>query len=57
MQFERRRQEARDLEHAAGGLELHKRKGTPYNPVQDGFVFPKDQTEATSHQQPTTNNQ
>ncbi len=46
IQFERRREEKRELEHAAAILELHKRKGVPYDPAQDGFVFSKDQVEA-----------
>jgi hypothetical protein len=46
IQSERRRQEKRDLEHAAAILELHKRKGVPYDLAQDGFVFSKDQVEA-----------
>jgi hypothetical protein len=46
IQSERRRQEKRDLEHAAAILELHKRKGIPYDLAQDGFVFSKDQVEA-----------
>jgi hypothetical protein len=27
-------------------MELHKRKGIPYDLAQDGFVFSKDQVEA-----------
>jgi hypothetical protein len=46
IQCERRRQEKRDLEHAAAILELHKRKGIPYDLAQDGVVFSKDQVEA-----------
>jgi hypothetical protein len=49
MQSDRRHQEKRDLEHAAAILELHKRKGIPYDLAdlaQDGFVFSKDQVEA-----------
>jgi len=48
IQSERRHQEKRELERAAGVLELHKRKGIPYDPIQDGFVFSKDQVEAFS---------
>jgi len=53
IQSERRHQEKRELERAAGVLELHKRKGIPYDPAQDfyseaGFVFSKDQVEAFS---------
>jgi hypothetical protein len=46
IQSERRRQEKRDLEHAAAIMELHKRKGIPYDLAQDGFVFSKDQVAA-----------
>jgi hypothetical protein len=46
IQAERRHQEKRDLEHAAAILELHKRKGIPYEPAQDGFVFSTDRVEA-----------
>jgi hypothetical protein len=43
IQSERRHDEERDLKRAAALLELHKHKGIPYDPVQDGFVFSKDQ--------------
>jgi hypothetical protein len=46
IQAERRHNEERDLKRAAALLELHKHKGIPYDPVQDGFVFSKDQVEA-----------
>jgi hypothetical protein len=45
-QAERRREQERDLKRAAALLEVHKHKGIPYDPVQDGFVFSKDQVEA-----------
>jgi hypothetical protein len=48
IQSERRHQEERDLKRAAGLLELHKRKGIPYDLAQDGFVFSEDQVEAFS---------
>jgi hypothetical protein len=48
IQSERRREQERELKHAAALLELHKHKGIPYDPVQDGFVFSKDQIEAFS---------
>ena len=48
IQAERRLQHERDLKRAAAILELHKHKGIPYDPVQDGFVFSKDQIEAFS---------
>jgi hypothetical protein len=46
IQTERRLQHERDLKRAAALLELHKHKGIPYDPVQDGFVFSKDEIEA-----------
>jgi hypothetical protein len=46
IQSERRHQEERQLKSAAALLELHKRKGIPYDLAQDGFVFSKDQVEA-----------
>lgn len=39
MQAERVRLQERDLGRAAELLELHKHKGIPYDPTQDGFVF------------------
>jgi hypothetical protein len=48
IQSERRHEQERDLKHAAALLELHKHKGIPYDPAQDGFVFSKDQIEAFS---------
>jgi hypothetical protein len=35
----------RELKQAAALVELHKRKGLPYEPVEDGFVFSKDEVE------------
>jgi len=46
IQYERRHQQERALTRAAGILEHHKRKGIPYDPAADGFVFSKDQIEA-----------
>jgi hypothetical protein len=46
IQSERRIQQERDLKRAAALLELHKHKGIPFDPAQDGFVFSKDQVEA-----------
>jgi hypothetical protein len=48
IQSDRRHEEKRSLEHAAAIVELHKRKGIPYDLAQDGFVFSKDQVEAFS---------
>jgi hypothetical protein len=48
IQAERRLQQERDLKHAAALLELHKHKGLPYDPSQDGFVFSKGEIEAFS---------
>ena len=49
IQAERREKEERDLKRAAALLEMHKVKGIPYDPAQDGFVFSNDQIEAYSH--------
>ncbi len=46
MQAERRQEHERHLKRAAALLELHKHKGIPYDPSQDGFVFSKDEVEA-----------
>jgi hypothetical protein len=46
IQSERRHEQEREIKRAAGLLELHKRKGIPYDPAQDGFVFSRDQIEA-----------
>ncbi len=46
IQAERRHEQERDLKRAAALLELHKHKGIPYDPSQDGFVFSKDEIEA-----------
>jgi hypothetical protein len=46
IQSERRREQEREIKRAAALLELHKRKGIPYDPAQDGFVFSRDQIEA-----------
>jgi hypothetical protein len=44
----RRTKEECDLKRAAALLEMHKVKGIPYDPAQDGFVFSNDQIEAYS---------
>jgi hypothetical protein len=49
IQAERRTKEERDLKRAAALLEMHKAKGLPYDPSQDGFVFSNDQIETFSH--------
>jgi hypothetical protein len=46
IQADRCREQERDLKRAAALLELHKHKGIPYDPAQDGFVFSKEQVEA-----------
>ena len=46
IQADRAERERRDLKDAAAILELHKHKGLPYDPRQDGFVFSRDQVEA-----------
>jgi hypothetical protein len=48
IQSERRREQERDLKRAAALLELHKHKGIPFDPAQDGFVFSREQIEAHS---------
>jgi hypothetical protein len=48
IQSERRHDEERDLKRAAALLELHKHKGIPFDPAQDGFVFSREQIEAHS---------
>src|SRR5579862_475705 len=48
IQAERRTTEERDLKRAAAILEMHKVKGIPYDPAQDGFVFSNDRIEAYS---------
>ncbi len=45
IQAERRLQQERDLKRATALLELHKHKGLPYDPAQDGFVFSKHEIE------------
>ena len=46
LQSERRQKEQRDLARAAALFEMHKHKGLPYDPAQDGFVFSNDQLAA-----------
>ncbi len=48
LQTERREREQHDLKRAASLLELHKHKGVPYDPAQDGFVFSSSEIEAHS---------
>ena len=48
IQADRAERQRRDLKDAAALLELHKHKGIPYDPAQDGFVFSKDQIAAFS---------
>ena len=48
LQTERREREQHDLKRAASLLELHKHKGIPYDPAQDGFVFSSSEIEAHS---------
>lgn len=48
LQAERRRLQERDLKRAAALLEMHKAKGLPYHPAQDGFVFSNDEIETYS---------
>jgi hypothetical protein len=46
MQSDRRHEQERELKRAAAVVEMHKRKGIPYDPAQDGFVFSSAQIEA-----------
>jgi hypothetical protein len=46
IQSNRRREQERELEYAAAIVEMHKRKGIPYDPAEDGFVFSSGQIEA-----------
>jgi hypothetical protein len=46
IQSDRAERERGDLKDAAALLELHKHKGIPYDPGQDGFVFLIDRIEA-----------
>ncbi|HTS48313.1 MAG TPA: hypothetical protein VMH05_10245 [Bryobacteraceae bacterium] len=48
IQTDRRDRERRQLKDAAALLELHKHKGIPWEPADDGFVFSKDQVERTA---------
>jgi hypothetical protein len=48
LEAERRTKEERDLKRAAALLEMHKIRGIPYDPANDGFVFSNDQIEAHS---------
>jgi hypothetical protein len=45
IQADRAQRERRDLNDAAALLELHKHKGIPWQPADDGFVFSKDYVE------------
>ena len=45
IQEERRRLERRQLTEAAELLMRHQRKGLPWEPADDGFVFSKEQIE------------
>ena len=45
IQTERHDRERRQLKDAAALLELHKHKGLPWEPADDGFVFSKQQVE------------
>ncbi len=46
IQSERRIEQECSLKRAAALLELHKHKGIPYDPSQDGFVFSRAEVEA-----------
>jgi len=46
IQLERLERLRRDLRDAASVLEFYKKKGLPYDPAEDGFVFSKTEIEA-----------
>ncbi len=46
IQLERLERLRRDLRDAASVLEFYKKKGIPYDPAEDGFVFSKTEIEA-----------
>jgi C4-dicarboxylate-specific signal transduction histidine kinase len=46
IQADRLERRERDLKHAADVSELHKHKGIPYDPAEDGFVFSNSEVEA-----------
>lgn len=46
-QAERREKEKDQMEKAARLLEMHQAEGTPYNPLEDGFVFSNDEIETS----------
>ena len=48
IQAERRENKERELKHAAALLEMHKVKGIPYDPAEDGFDFSESEIEAFS---------
>jgi hypothetical protein len=45
MQEQRHKQELWVMPEAARLLKMHKAKGVPYNPVDDGFVFSEREIE------------
>jgi hypothetical protein len=51
IQHGRSERERRDLKDASAILELHKHKGIPYDPAQDGFVFSMREIEAFTQRQ------
>jgi len=50
IQSQRRYQEENRLKQAAEFLEMHKEKGLPYTPADDGFVFSTPEIETHIHQ-------
>src|SRR5258708_36597246 len=55
MQDQRRMQELRVMPDAARLLKMHKAKGIPYNPVEDGFVFSEGEIETYIQRENTKN--
>jgi hypothetical protein len=51
IQSDRLARRERDLKDAAAVSEVHKHKGIPYDPTQDGFVFSRDEIDAFAQRQ------
>ena len=50
-QAKRRTQETKDMDKAGYLLQMHKEKGEPYQPADDGFVFSNPEIETYVHRQ------
>ena len=51
METDRIARRERDLKDAAAISEVHKHKGVPYDPAQDGFVFSQPEIDAFAQRQ------